>query len=59
MEQKVVISNDASDVNRWLADGWSIVSITAGYVAADAQGSQFKYCYHGQFCFVLERKITE
>jgi hypothetical protein len=49
-EHKVIITTDSYDINRYILDGWYVLSVTAQHVSAGA-GSYLK----GAFCFVLER----
>jgi len=49
MEQKVIITVSAYDVNQYLDKGWEVVSVTAQYVSSP------QYVEKGQFCFVLKR----
>jgi hypothetical protein len=51
-EQYVIITKDATEINEWLAKGWSIKSVTAQTVATSS--STWLY---GQFLIVLEKTI--
>lgn len=56
MEQKVIITKDDSRINELVQQGWSIKSVTAGYVSSHAGGNTYSSgAEHGKFCFVLER----
>jgi hypothetical protein len=52
-EQKVIISDEDFKIQRYIQEGWLIVSVTAQHVSAGAG-----YAQYGKFCFVLERTIT-
>lgn len=39
MKQKVLITNNESEVSQWLSDGWVIQMVAAGF--------------NGSFCFIL------
>jgi hypothetical protein len=51
-DQKVIITDNAEDVNDLLKKGWHIVSITAQHVATPNAGAYQPIL--GKFCFVLE-----
>ena len=50
MTQKLIITDTSSDVNRWLEDGWKIMSITAQHISTGG-GSHLR----GNFAIVLEK----
>ena len=50
MEQAIIITDNQSNVNAVLKDGWLVKSVTAQLVAT---GGSFPV--YGKFCFVLER----
>lgn len=52
MEQKVIITASAFDVNQEIQRGWEVVSVTAQHVSNSSSSS---YSEKGQFCFVLKR----
>ena len=56
MEQKVIITKSAIDINEWLSRGWKVVSVTAQHVAITGTSWQDIW---GNFCFVIEREIIE
>ena len=45
-EQKVIISDYANDVNRYLEEGWTVISVTGSHGNTSIS----------KFCFVLERE---
>jgi hypothetical protein len=51
MEQKIVITNVAAEINYLISDGWKVVSITPQYPSTGGNSHLF-----GGFCFLLERK---
>jgi hypothetical protein len=50
MEQKIVITNVAAEINYLISDGWKVVSITPQYPSTGGSSHLF-----GGFCFLLER----
>lgn len=62
MEQKVIITDNAKDVNSYLEYGaWKIVSVTAQHVSNATTESAFvqtdsRKPLFGNFCFVLEKQ---
>ena len=50
MAQKLIITDTSSDVNRWLEDGWKIMSVTAQHISTGG-GSHLR----GNFAIVLEK----
>jgi hypothetical protein len=58
MEQKVVITDSEKTINDWLEKGWSIVSVTAQYVAGYAGVNTYSSNnITGKFCYVIERAV--
>jgi hypothetical protein len=52
MEQKIVITNVAAEINYLISNGWKVVSITPQYPSTGGMVSHL----FGGFCFLLERK---
>jgi len=50
MEQRVVITESATEINSWLETGWRIVSVTAQHVTG-----AHSFTAKGAFCFVIEK----
>jgi hypothetical protein len=58
MEQKVIITKSANDVNHYLEKGWTVISVTAQHVNnGGIDSSIFIKESAGGFCFVIERNI--
>jgi len=51
MEQKIIITNSAQEINGKIENGWRVVSTTA-QIMVGGEG----FIPRGQFCFVLEKK---
>ena len=51
MENKVIITEYANDVNQWLLKGWVVKSVTAQMGVGVLQG--------GKFAFVLEKTSND
>ena len=51
MEQKIVITNVAAEINNLTSNGWKVISITPQYPSTGGSIHLF-----GGFCFLLERK---
>lgn len=49
-KQRIVITNDAMEINSWIDEGWSVVSVTPQYI-----GGAFSYVAEGAFCFLIEK----
>ena len=61
MEQKVIITDNAKDVNSYLEYGsWKIVSVTAQHVSNATEATivqtDARKPLFGNFCFVLEKQ---
>jgi hypothetical protein len=52
MEQKIVITNSAADINYLISDGWKVVSITPQYPSTGGSSHLF-----GGFCFFARKKF--
>jgi hypothetical protein len=49
-EQQVVYSDTGEDINKYIKQGWRVVSVTAGHVATSNS-----FSVHGRFIFILEK----
>jgi hypothetical protein len=52
MEQKIVITNVAAEINYLISDGWKVVSITPQYPSTGGSSHLF-----GGFCFFARKKF--
>jgi hypothetical protein len=48
-KQKVIITDSQYDIQHFLDEGWSVVSVTAQHVSTASS-----YPEKGKFCFILE-----
>lgn len=51
MEQKLIITDSSQDVNKYLAEGWKVVSITPQHVSTGST----TYSKSGNFAILLEK----
>lgn len=61
IEQKVVITSEAKEINDTIANGWIVKSVTAQHVSISHGGMHIgtidKPAIRGYFCFVLEKGV--
>jgi len=53
MDQKVIITDSAAEVNELIEEGWSVINITSQNVSTSAG------YIRGNFCFLLERELQD
>ena len=50
MEQKLIITDSSQDVNKYLVEGWTVISITPQHVSTNINSS-----LRGNFAILLEK----
>jgi hypothetical protein len=55
MEEKVVITDSAHEINQWIERGWKVKEVIAGHISVSGSTSSFTKTEHGKFCFILKK----
>ena len=53
--QKVVITNDESVVNQWLAKGWRVKGATPLRICTNSSEHGLSAVHHGKISYLLEK----